>query len=193
MTTTTDRNSSNRKVLLVFAGGCTIVFLCGFGVTGYFRLSSGPATLRKSLVQSLGGDCEKKFQLRAGWCTMAIARIGSTFFKIPPEPRAVIDSLRAVEAGVYQLREIPSSATPSDLLGKADVAMNGGGWERVVGVIARDKLTAVYVPREGGSSSRTTFCLMALHGRKLVVASATGNPQPLLELAAERLETRLTR
>jgi hypothetical protein len=193
MSTTTDGDSSIKKLLLVAAGVAAIVLLCGFGVTGYFRLSSGPAALRKSLLQSLGGDCEKKIELHAGWCTVAIARIGSTFFKLPPEPRAVIDSLRAVEAGVYKLREVPSPATRSDLLAKADLAMNGGGWERLAGVIAGDKLTAIYVPREGRSASRTTFCLMALHGRKLVVASATVNPQPLLELAAERFETRLTR
>ena len=68
-----------------------------------------------------------------------------------------------------------------------DKAMAARGWERVVGVAEKDDLVAVYLPRKGLAVGRMKCCMMVLHGPTLVVASARGNIEPLLNLSRDRL------
>ena len=192
MNSTSNQAPRVRKRYLVAAGVLAIVFLCGFGIASYFKLSPGTETLRKSLVRSATGEWENKIELRVGWFTTGLVRAGSRLLNLAPEPRAAIKSLHSAEVGVYNLRTESACPDRSALLAEADRAMTAGGWERIVGVLANDDLVAVYMPRRGFSSTRMKFCLMALHDHRLVVASASGNLEPLLELATKQMDARLT-
>ena len=70
--------------------------------------------------------------------------------------------------------------------------MQSRGWTRVLGVIEKKELVAIYVPA-GLSSQRMKCCLMVLDKQHLVVASVQGNAEPLLELARTYLDLEKTR
>ena len=115
-------------------------------------------------------------------------RAGSQFFKMPAEPRAALDSIRGAEVGIYQLEQSAAWVNPGAILARADKAMLARRWDRVVGVNREQELVAVYVPQRGLSTDRLTCCVLVLHGRDLVIGGASGNPEPLLQLAHSRID-----
>jgi hypothetical protein len=162
---------------------------CAIGVTGYFRLSSETRALRGSLMRLTPGAWDTKFAVHVGSLTMGLVRIGSSFFKLPPEPRAALDAVHGAEVGVYRLKQERLSVGSSAILASADKAMKARGWERVVGVAEGHELVAVYIPRKGVQATKMKCCLMVLQGRELVVASTRGNVEPLLQIARKRLDS----
>jgi hypothetical protein len=119
---------------------------------------------------------------------MALVRMGSRSFPLEAEPRAVLETVRGAEVGVYELAEEPTCGDRESLLAAADKAMGGRGWQRVVGVRRDREVVGVYVPGKRVASRRMKVCVVVLHGRDLVVASARGNIEPLMALAAQRLD-----
>jgi hypothetical protein len=55
-------------------------------------------------------------------------------------------------------------------------------------VSRENELVAVYVPCSGVSTERMKCCVLVLHGRDLIVAGASGNLEPLLEIAERHLD-----
>jgi len=188
----TPKRSQHVRPYIIAAVALAAVSLCGFGVASRFQLSREPAALREGILQSASGGWEKRIELRAGWLTTGLVRAGSKLFNLAPEPRTVIEAFRTAEVGVYELRREADSPDRVTMLGDADNAMTASGWERIVGVIADGKVVAIYMPRQRPSSTRTRFCLMAIHNRRLVVASVSGNLEALAELATRKFETRRT-
>lgn len=170
---------------LVLAAG-----LCVFGVTGYFRLSSDTATLRRSAMGSVGGTWDTKIAVHLGAMTLALVRTGSRLFPLPAEPRAALETVRAAEVGIYRLASESICAGPKSLLAATDKAMAGRGWQRVVGVCQEQDVVGVYVPGKRIGLRRMKVCVMVLHERDLVVASVSGNLEPLQALVGERLDLR---
>jgi hypothetical protein len=168
--------------LLLAAGFCV------HGVTGYFRLSSETATLRQGVMDSAGGTWDKTIAVNIGGMTMGLVRLGARLFLLDPEPRAALETLRGAEVGVYKLQSAPLCTDRASVFATVDKAMAGRGWQRVVGVCKDQELVAVYVPRKPMAPRRMRACLMVWHDCDLVVASARGNLEPLMALAAERLD-----
>ena len=162
---------------------------CAIGVAGYFRLGSETRALRGSLMSLTPGEWDTKFAVNVGSLTMGLVRVGSRFFRLPPEPRAALDAVHGAEVGVYRLKHERLSVGCSAILVSADKAMKARGWERVVGVAERNELVAVYIPRRGVVAAKMACCLMVLQGRELVVASTRGNVEPLLQIARKRLDS----
>ena len=158
------------------------------GVSSYFRLSPETAILRESALSCVNGGWNKTIALNAGFFTTSLVRLGSHWFKLPPEPRAAIDSLRGAEVGVYKLHGAGNWVDHGAVLARADKAMSARRWDRVVGVSQKDVLVAVYAPRRGVSSDRIKACVLVLQGNDLVVAGASGNLDPVLELAGKHFE-----
>jgi len=168
---------------LVLAAG-----LCVFGVTGYFRLSSDTATLRRSAMGSMGGAWDTRIAVHIGAMTMALVRTGSRVFPLEAEPRAALETLRGAEVGIYKLASGSICANRKSLLAAVDKGMAGRGWQRVAGVCVEQEVVGVYVPGKRIGLHRMKVCVMVLHDRDLVVASVRGNLEPLMALAAERLD-----
>jgi len=175
-----------KRYVVIIAIVCLPLF-CAIHVAGYFRLSSETQALRGSLTSLTPGEWDKKFAVHVGSLAMGVVRIGSRFLKLPPEPRAVLDAVRGAEVGVYRLKQERLPVCSSSVLVAADKTMASRGWQRVVGVAQRDELVAIYIPRKRMPAAKIACCLMVLQGQQLVVASARGNPEPLLEIARQRL------
>jgi hypothetical protein len=162
-------------------------FMGVFVVWGFFRLSSESEALRESLMGSVQGKWDKKIGLHVGVFSTALVRAGSRFFEMPPEPRAALEAIRSVEFGIYELREDPGPIDAGAILARADKAMSGRGWQRAVGVVHEHQVVAVYLPRREVRLGSLKCCLLVLESRNLVVLSAKGNLEPLVELAWSKL------
>ncbi len=173
---------------IVLVGLLTGFVLAVIGVTGYFRLSSETAILRESALSCINGACSRKIALHIGFLTTGLVRTGSHLFKLAPEPQAAFDSIRGAEVGIYKLQEHAGWVDHQAILARADKAMSARRWDRVVGVSRENELVAVYFPRRGLSTERMRCCVLVLQGRDLVVAGASGNLDPLLQLASGRFD-----
>jgi hypothetical protein len=167
--------------------------MCAIAVVGMLHLGSEATILRKILMSSVPGTWDKKIAIRVGGITTALVRGGSRFFKLPPEPRAALDSLHGAEVGVYNLREEPGYVERGPILTRADKAMAARGWDRIVGVVEENNLVAVYMPHKKVSARNLRCCVVVFSGRDLVVVSARGNVEPLLALAEKHIEPELKR
>lgn len=165
-----------------------MVLLLGLiGITGYFRLGSETTALRESVMDSTSGQWHKKIAFHLGWVTTSLVRFGAEWVKLDAEPRAALQSVRAVEVGVYRLEQSDAPPRLGTALARADKALARRGWLRMVGVCQDQELVAVYIPRRGLSAHSLKCCVLVFNGRDLVVASASANPKPLLALAQPRL------
>ena len=162
--------------------------LCAIGIAGCFRLSSATQALRSSVIESVPGQWDKRFAVHVGGLTLGLVRFGSGFFNLPPEPKAALEVLHGAEVGVYNLQDAPSALDYSAMFTAADKCMRRRGWERIVGVARGRQFVAVYMPRNLRSVKRMACCVAVLNEQDLVVASARGNLEPLLELATQRLQ-----
>jgi hypothetical protein len=158
------------------------------GVTGFFRLSSETTALRESLMKGQIGLLDKKITVHVGGFTTALVRLGVQFFKVPPEARAAISSIRGGEVGIYKLTQQPEAIDSKAIFQAADEALALKGWERVVGVSKEGELVAIYLPHKGVAPEHMRCCLMVLHGQDLILASARGNVASLMELAQPHLK-----
>jgi len=170
------------------AGTLVMALLMGaFVIWGFFQLGSDSEALRASLMGSVQGKWDKKIGLHVGLFSTALVRSGSRFFSMPPEPRAALEAVRSIELGVYELKDAPPRINGGDIVARADKAMAGRGWDRAVGVLHEHQVVAVYVPRRGVRLSHLKCCVLVLESRNLVVISAVGNLEPLIELARSKL------
>ncbi len=159
-----------------------LVVLLAAGVASCFFLGSDARALRDELIESSGVEWRQEIALNAGYLTLGAVRAGLSCVRLEPEARAALQSVKAASVGVY---ELPEGTPPPDraaMLAAADSAMTARGWERVVGVIDGHDLVTVYCPKKV-SVHRLKCCVMVFDGKEMVLVSAQGNPEPLLEYA----------
>jgi hypothetical protein len=176
-----------RTGYVVLALVLCLPLLCAIGIAGCFRLSSATQTLRNSVIESVPGQWDKRFAVHVRGLTLGLMRFGSRFFNLPPEAKAALETLHGAEVGVYILQDAPSALDYSAMFTAADKCMRRRGWDRIVGVARGRQFVAVYMPRNLRTVKRMACCVAVLNEQDLVVASARGNLEPLLELATQRL------
>ena len=177
-----------RTGYVVLALVLCLPLLCAIGIAGCFRLSSATQALRNSLIESVPGQWDKRFAVHVPGLALGLVRFGSRFFNLQPEPKAALETLHGAEVGVYNLQDAPSALDYSAMFTAADKCMKRRGWERIVGVARGRQFVAVYMPRNLRTAKRMACCVAVLNEQDLVVASARGNLEPLLELATQRLQ-----
>ena len=160
--------------------------VCAGGIASYLHLRSSTQALRSAVMESVPGQWHKRFAVNVGCLTLGLVRFGSSFFHLPPEPRAALQALSHGEVGVYHLEEPTSSPDYAVILKTADKSMRRRGWERIVGVAQGGQFVAVYAPGNVGVKDMSC-CVAVLNDRDLVIVSARGNISPLLNLARRRL------
>jgi hypothetical protein len=169
-----------------------LALLIGLTTAGCFRPSSHIQALRDHLIQATGETWAKEFELGVGNLSFGLARAGITFLDLPPEARIALRSVRGADVGVYHLHNPSRSVATAPLLQAADQAMNEKRWDRVVAVIeGTSHLVAIYVPQTLPSTKRLNFCVVVVDGPQMVIASARGNPEPLLAMALEQARAEL--
>ena len=165
-----------------------LILLAVVGVTGYFRLSSDASALRQSFMTETKGSWQKKFAIHVGPLTTGFVRLCSHWVKLPPEPKAALEAIQGAEVGIYKLQGDAMPLDAGAVLVRADKAMSWRGWERAIGVSKEQELVAIYFPRRGFSSEHLKCCLLVCQGRDLVIVSARGNLEPLLETARRKVD-----
>jgi len=88
-------------------------------IAGFFLLSSDAAVLRDSVLDNISGSSDHKITLHAGGVTVALVRAVTGRFHVPPEPRAVLDTLHSAEVGIYTIKASELSLRRT-VLAKAD-------------------------------------------------------------------------
>lgn len=161
-----------------------------YGITGFFRLSAEARSLRNGLTRSLQSqsvDSRERIELRIGAITCYLLRVGLSFAPVPEEAQLALRAVRGAEVGLYQLGAGAGTLTPGEVLSAADTAMAQRGWDRVVGVAAREgELVAVYMPEHSSDAQALRLCVAVLNRDHLIVAGGRGNLEPLLELASRQ-------
>jgi hypothetical protein len=154
--------------------------------TGCFRVSSDTQALRDVALDLRTGDAEEKIEIGVGFFTVGLAKLGARFVELPPEVRSVLGSVDGVECSVYELRGGESNF--AEVLSQADEVMDQRGSDRVVGVLDRDQLIAVYVPRSMNSHRDMAISVMVLTKRELICASARGDLDSVMQLAVTKAQ-----
>lgn len=165
-----------------------VFFLVGLGlwwVTGIFRLGSETSTLKSSFMAASGADWRTRIALNLGRVTFGLVQFGTSFIQMPREGRAALNGLNQAEVGVYETARSYESISSSAILAATDKAMEKRGCVRIVGVIQRDNLVAVYVPKKGKLNSQVHASVLVLHENRLVVAGVRANPNELMKLIPE--------
>jgi len=170
-----------------FALGLIFVLLLVAGVTSYVRLGSDERALRNGLLEA-AGPWERKLEVNLGSFTVGLARTGLLFAKLDSQARTALQTIRAGEVGVYQLKHGRGRIDQAAMLRSADRVMAGRGWDRLVGVVNSDRLVAVYASRKALSPQDFKVCVAVIDDGRLFVASARSNLEPLMELIRSRPE-----
>jgi hypothetical protein len=167
---------------------------CGaWAVAGYFRLSSGTATLRDCVLKECPGEWNRKIVLNIGVFTTGLARTGLSFAKMEPEARTAINAVRGVDVAVYERAKDAGRMDCGAVLAKADKKMVSKGWTRIVAVSEKKDFVVVYVPAGKMSPGNVTCCVLVVDGRDMVVASVHGNLEALQGLVEKKLQEGLAR
>ena len=162
-------------------------------VVGVYRclsLSADASSLRRGVMKASGAAWDKQIELGVGPLLLSGVRAGLAFVELPDEARAALRAVRGAEVGVYRRHEPGLRLSPAAMLSAADAAMTARGWDRVVGVTDPRELVAIYVPKAIRSARDVRTCLVVVDEREMVVVSARGNLEPLLEVAMRRHEWR---
>jgi len=157
--------------------------LVSIGLTGCFKVSSDVRALRDCVAKAAPAERKELIEIGVGPLTLHLARAALAFVDLEPDARTALQIVRGAEVGVYKLRCEQGRLNYAAILSAADKTMAGRGWDRVVGVMNRPALVAVYVPAQLRSARNMKVCLVVVNGRELVVASARSNLEPLLEMA----------
>ena len=169
-----------RTLSAIMAAGLLIV------TTGCFRVSSDTQALRDVALKLQTAEAEEKIELGVGLFTVGLAKLGARFVELPPEVRGILGSVDGLECSVYELRGGESNF--SEVLSQADESMEKRGLERVVGVMERDQLIAVYVPRKLKSHREMSISVMVLTKRELICATARGDLESVMQLAVTKAQ-----
>ncbi|HWQ93802.1 MAG TPA: hypothetical protein VN673_19220 [Clostridia bacterium] len=181
----------SNRLLILFVVLLLVGTGCVFALASYFWLGSDVRALRDSTFSVLQTQPRKTLDFNVGWLTTSAVRAGAGLVQMPPEVRAAIHTVHRVEAGHYTL---PGSVAikPARILTAGDKAMLKRGWSRAVTVVEGSTLVAVYVSDRAAARNKIQCCVLVLHERDLVVASAQADPAPLLALAAEKVRVEKT-
>ena len=169
-----------------------VVGLLATCLTGCFKVSSDIGAMRDSVMKAAHAEREERIEIGVGPLTLNLARAGLAFVDLEPEARTALQTMRSAEVGVYKLRHQAQQLNHAAMLSAADKTMTDRGWDRVVAVMGRRELVAIYVPGNVRSTRNMKVSLLAVHDRELIVASARSNLEPLMELAWNRANLHLT-
>lgn len=170
----------------LLAAPLLLLILFGTLVADCFCLPSEARALRNELIRSSGVEWQQQIALNADTLTLGAVRAGLSLVRLDPGARAAAQSVRTAGVGVYQLASGTPPPDRAAMLAAADSAMIAHGWDRAVGVMDGHDLVAVYVPKENISARRVKCCVMVFDGKEMVLVSARGNLDPLLQYALDQ-------
>jgi len=175
----------SRHSKLGIAVALTLFSVC---LAGCFKLSSDAGALRDSVIRSTATGWDAQIEVGVGAVTLGLARAGLAFVDLEPDARCALNAVRSAEVGAYKRRGDKKQLQRSAILKAADRAMTERGWDRIVAVINRRELVAVYAPRKAYSTRDFKVCLVTVNDDEFVVASARSNLGALMEMAFQHVD-----
>ena len=162
-----------------------LLALLAAGVASCFCLGPDARALRNELIKSSGVAWRQQIAVNAGSLVLSAVHAGFHCVRLEPGARAALESVNSAGVGVYQLPAGTPAPDRAAMLAGADSAMSARGWERVVGAMDGHDLVAIYLPKKV-AVHRLKCCMMVFDGRQIVLVSARGNLEPLLQYAFAR-------
>ena len=164
------------------------LFLTGLGLLAAgagscFLLSPEGRTLRDRVIPAVSATCDQAIEVHARPFLVSLCRPLLNWIEMDPEARTAMRALRGAEVGVYQLSRQAQPTAQTATLRAADQVMTERGWTRVVGVQKPHSLVAVYAPATPRSPRNLKLRVLVLHEKQLVLVSARGDLEALVELA----------
>ena len=167
-------------VLIFFAAGLTVMAVEGASI---FFLARDARDLRSAIVDATEWDARREVQFSVGPGLLAVGRVATRWIEdIPDEARSVLKSLRSVSVGVYTLERSPTSEERVAMIESTDRRLLEEGWHRVVGVNDGNDTVLVYLIDEDDLEEDIEMCVAVCDGQDLVLVSARGLTEPLLEI-----------
>ncbi len=157
--------------------------LLSLGLSGCFQVSSDVGALRDSVLKAAGVEWDEQIEIGVGAITLNLARAGLAFVDLDPEARAALHAVRSADVGVYKRRHGRQQLKRAAILAAADKAMSARGWDRLVGVMNRSELVAIYAPSGTRSARNLKVCLLTVNENEMVIAGARSDLDPLMEIA----------
>ena len=148
-------------------------------------VGSDVAALRRSVMPASASGWHKQVEVSVGWFPVMLAKAGLHFAPLDPEARIALRAAKSAEVVVYERPAHDQPLDQSALLLKADDTMKRRGWDRIVGVVDRDELVAIYTPTGLDSARHVKACVLVLNRENLVIVSAAADLRPLMELIHE--------
>lgn len=139
--------------------------------------------LRDQLLRTAGDELDQQFELGLGYLPLALARAGLSFVEMEEDARSAMSSVREVEVGVYKFRSGNKSMDRVSMMAAADQVMERQNWYRLAGVIDNNEMVAVYTPATTHYKKKLMIKVVVVNPREMVLVSAAGNPEPLLDIA----------
>ena len=175
----------NMKRALI-SGSLAVVILF---TTGCFQVGSETRALRDAALEIGALEAEEKIEFGVGFFTVGLAKLGTRFVDMPPEVKDILGSVDGAECSVYDVRG--GTKDMAKILREADKAMDKRGFDRVVGVVERRQLVAVYIPRNVKSHRNLSISVLVLDEKQLVCATARGDLEPVVQLALNKTKVHL--
>jgi len=154
--------------------------------TGCFRPSSSTRALRDCVMEAAGEGWAAEIELGVGPLTFGLVRGGARFVDLPDEARIVLRSMRGADVGVYRYFGVKRPKAGAELLPSVNKKMAERGWERLVTVLDGRETVAIYVPEDLDSNDQLRLCVLVVDESEMVIVSARGNPEPLINLALDK-------
>ncbi len=157
-------------------------------VANVVTLSRDAAALRRAVVRAGDLDLSTKVQVSTGPVLLGLARsVTALMDEIPDEARQGLAAVRKASVGVYDLDRDSTEKDRSRILEEADQGLRGRGWSRLVAVRNSESTVVVYATDEDFSGSSMRVCLAVCNQEQLVIASATVQPEALMDLIERSL------
>ena len=166
--------------------------LLAVGLPGCAKSNGDAQALARSLRQAAATPVTQDIGVSVGLFPLSLARCGLAFVKLDPDARAALSAVHAVELGICEFQPGRTRLRYDGLLSAADKTMSERGWDRVVTVLSEHEFVAVFVRPKTGAVRDLELCLAVVDGTQMVVASARGNPEPLLEIALRHAHRQLS-
>ena len=171
----------------LFMMGIAACITLGVALFLYLRLGGEAGELRDIAHSSAGGDWDRKVEVKAPGILFGLGRLVIAPFDANREFKDALSVVRGGQVGIYERRS-GSSHSLSGTLIEADESMRDRGWGRIVGVVDRDQLVAVYIPEDLKNVDDVEVAVMVIDHHEMVIVQARGDLESAFELARRHME-----
>jgi hypothetical protein len=179
--------------LILALGVLALTLILGAFILGMIALRSLQPSpdmrdVRNELLACLGQSPVASIEVAIPAWAATLGRVGASLTDLDPHLEAALQTAGGGQLGVYELSEQPPRETVRAMLQATDRSLGSKGWTRMVTVLDGGESVAVYgLDSSMRKGEALEIFLLVLSQQELVMLSARGYPEPMLELASAEL------